>query len=156
MWFFSSVLPTKILYVNLFFPTHDTWPAHLICLDLIVLMIFCKNYETRRISCDLGSRREVDEKCALLCYYATSNGISYRRFGTTYRSHLQGSRIQNPEERCSHEASRYALSLAFSCCSLFDSSIFLKDVVLEHPQLVSLSVLWATMSDTRTKSQENW
>ena len=155
MWFFSSVLPTKILYVHLFFPTHSTCAAHPICLDLFVLMVFCKKYETWRLSRDLGFRREVGEKCALLCYYAASSGISYRRFGTTYRSHLQGSRIQNPEERCSREASRYALSPAFSCCSLFDSSVFLKDVVLEHSQLVSLSVLRATMSDIQKKSQEN-
>ena len=37
---------------------------------------------------------KADEDCALLGYYAPSSGIiSYRRFGTTYRSHLQGSRI---------------------------------------------------------------
>jgi hypothetical protein len=35
-----------------------------------------------------GFRREVAENRALLCYYAAS-----RRFGTTYRSNPQGSRI---------------------------------------------------------------
>ena len=43
-------------------------------------------------------RCEVDQNCALLGYYAAGSVmIPYRRFGTTYRTHLQGSRIQ--EER---------------------------------------------------------
>jgi len=37
-----------------------------------------------------GFRRELAENCALLGYYEAS----YKRFGTTYRSLLQGSRIQ--------------------------------------------------------------
>jgi len=42
-----------------------------------------------------GFRREVDGKCALLGYYAESIVVvSYRRFGTNYKSHLQESRIQ--------------------------------------------------------------
>jgi hypothetical protein len=35
---------------------------------------------------------KVDENCALLVYYAVV--ILYQHFGTTYRSHLQGSRLQ--------------------------------------------------------------
>jgi len=42
-----------------------------------------------------GFRREVDAKCALLGYYAASTVVvSYRRFGTNYQFHLQGTRIQ--------------------------------------------------------------
>jgi hypothetical protein len=68
--------------------------------------------------------------------------ISYRRFGTTYRSHLQRSRIQNPQERSSHEASRYALSPAFPYCSLFDSSTLFSNTVTCVPFLdVSYHVL---------------
>jgi hypothetical protein len=40
-----------------------------------------------------GFRRDVDDICALLGYYAASCGIFYRRFGITCRSHLQGSRV---------------------------------------------------------------
>jgi len=40
-----------------------------------------------------GSRREVGENCALLGYYTASSGLSYRRFGTIYRSQIQWSRI---------------------------------------------------------------
>ena len=36
-----------------------------------------------------GFRREVDENCALLGYYAAESG-KYRRFGTTYQSHKDG------------------------------------------------------------------
>jgi hypothetical protein len=37
-----------------------------------------------------GFRREDDENCALLGYYAANSGIFfYRRSGTSYRSHLQ-------------------------------------------------------------------
>jgi len=40
-----------------------------------------------------GFRRGVIENCDLKRYYAANSGkISYRRFGTTYRSHFQGSR----------------------------------------------------------------
>ena len=39
----------------------------------------------------LGFRREVDENRALLEYYAASSG-NYRRFGTTSRSHKDGTR----------------------------------------------------------------
>jgi len=34
-------------------------------------------------------RRDVDEICALLGYYTTWSDNYMRRFGTTYRSHLQ-------------------------------------------------------------------
>ena len=41
-----------------------------------------------------GFRPEVDENCVLLgCYAANSDRISYRRFGTAYRSHLQGVKV---------------------------------------------------------------
>jgi hypothetical protein len=36
-----------------------------------------------------GFRREVDDICALLGYYAACSG-NYRLFGTSSRSHLQG------------------------------------------------------------------
>ena len=39
-----------------------------------------------------GFRRDVDEICAHLRYYADRVVILYRRFGTTYRSHLKRSR----------------------------------------------------------------
>jgi len=39
-----------------------------------------------------GFRRDVDEICAILEYYAAIVVIPYWRFGTTYSSHLQGSR----------------------------------------------------------------
>jgi len=41
-------------------------------------------------------RHVVDENCILLGYYAASSGNFYRRFGTTNRAHLQGSRIFYP------------------------------------------------------------
>jgi hypothetical protein len=37
---------------------------------------------------------EEVEICALLSYYAVSYGNFYRRFGTTYLSHLHGSRVR--------------------------------------------------------------
>ena len=36
----------------------------------------------------------LDSNCALLEYYAASGGNSHRRFGTNYRSHFKGKRIQ--------------------------------------------------------------
>jgi len=40
-----------------------------------------------------GFRLEVDENCALLSHYIKRVLlIPYRRFGTSYRSHLQGLR----------------------------------------------------------------
>ena len=44
----------------------------------------------------LGFRREIDENCALLEYYAACSGNPYRRFGTIYPSPLQGSNIIGP------------------------------------------------------------
>ena len=41
-----------------------------------------------------GFRLEVDKNCAFLCYHVASSGNPYRRFGATYRSNRQGSRIQ--------------------------------------------------------------
>jgi hypothetical protein len=40
-----------------------------------------------------GFRNEVGENCALLGYSAADSGLSYRRFGTIYRSQLQWSRV---------------------------------------------------------------
>jgi hypothetical protein len=37
-----------------------------------------------------GFRSEVEEICTLPGYCAAYSGSSYRRFGTTYRSHTQG------------------------------------------------------------------
>jgi len=42
-----------------------------------------------------GLRREADESWAFPSIYAANSGNMLRRFGTKYRSHLQGSRIQN-------------------------------------------------------------
>jgi len=39
-----------------------------------------------------GFRRDVNENCVLLRYYAANSDNIYRRFRTTYRSHFQGSR----------------------------------------------------------------
>ena len=41
-----------------------------------------------------GLRHEAVENCALLGHYAAVVVIPYRRFGTTYRSYYQGSRIK--------------------------------------------------------------
>ena len=49
-----------------------------------------------------GFRREVDENRALLGYYAPEVVISYRRFGITYQSHLQGLKIQKDGTETSH------------------------------------------------------
>ena len=38
-------------------------------------------------------RREVDENRALLGYYAACSCSPYRSYGTTYWSHIQGSKI---------------------------------------------------------------
>jgi len=43
---------------------------------------------------DFTFSNEVEKRCDLLGRYTAIVLISYRRFGTTYRSHLQGSRIQ--------------------------------------------------------------
>jgi hypothetical protein len=40
-----------------------------------------------------GFRREVDENCNLLGYYAPSSGNFLQTFQGTFRSHLKGSRI---------------------------------------------------------------
>jgi hypothetical protein len=51
-----------------------------------------------RVVAITGLDREVDKNCALLGYYADSAVNPYRRFGTNYRSHLQGSlRFLTPE-----------------------------------------------------------
>ena len=42
-----------------------------------------------------GFHRDVGEDYALLSYYTASSGNFYWRFGTTYQSHLQGSRIKS-------------------------------------------------------------
>ena len=39
-------------------------------------------------------RGEVDEMCALLARYTACSGNSLPTFGTTFRSHLQGSAVQ--------------------------------------------------------------
>jgi hypothetical protein len=41
-----------------------------------------------------GFRREVAKNCALMGYYAAGSGNFLPTFGTTYRSHPQGSRIK--------------------------------------------------------------
>jgi hypothetical protein len=43
-----------------------------------------------------GFRRDVHEICAVLGYYAAYSVVLYRRFGTTYQSHLQESRSLGP------------------------------------------------------------
>ena len=49
-------------------------------------------------TCPISSfRREADENCALLRYYARVVVIPYRRFWTTHRSHLRGSRIRSSQ-----------------------------------------------------------
>jgi len=65
--------------------------------------------------------------------------ISYRRFGTTYRSHLQGPRIQipkrnNPEERSSHIllGGNLKWHVLFSCYCLLNKGKYLASLpVLE-------------------------
>jgi len=42
---------------------------------------------------EAGNRWRGDGICALLGYYAARSGNFHRRFGTTYQSHLQGSKI---------------------------------------------------------------
>jgi hypothetical protein len=42
---FPSGFPTNILYTFLFSPTHATYRAHLILLDLIILIILGKQYK---------------------------------------------------------------------------------------------------------------
>jgi hypothetical protein len=37
------------------------------------------------------SGHELEENCALLSYYADVVAVPFRSFGTTYRSHIQGS-----------------------------------------------------------------
>ena len=44
-----------------------------------------------------GFRLVSDDNCDLLGHYAVIAVISYRRFGTVYRSHLQGSRTLDPK-----------------------------------------------------------
>jgi len=38
--------------------------------------------------------RKVDENSALLGCYAACSGNSYQSYGTTYRSHIQGSKFK--------------------------------------------------------------
>jgi hypothetical protein len=51
-------------------------------------------------------RRDVDEIGALLGYYAALVVVLYRRFGTTYRFLLQGSRIKKTLEDGTDSLSR--------------------------------------------------
>ena len=43
---FPSSCPSEILYTFLFSPTHATWPAHLIHLDLSTQIIFGEEYKS--------------------------------------------------------------------------------------------------------------
>jgi hypothetical protein len=43
--------------------------------------------------------RDVDQTCAFLGCYAASSGNLYRRFRTTYRPHIQGSRSPMKQDR---------------------------------------------------------
>jgi hypothetical protein len=45
-----------------------------------------------------GFRSDVDEICPLLGYYAALSGNFYRRFGTTFRSHLQRQEAQEEKD----------------------------------------------------------
>jgi hypothetical protein len=49
-----------------------------------------KLYHRLELVYDVSKLTYVCEICALLGYYALSVVIVYRRFGTTYRSHLYG------------------------------------------------------------------
>jgi len=80
-----------------------------------------------------GFRREVDDSCFRLAYYAASNGYSLPTFRATYHSYLQGafedgmigcpetwvrnchySLRNNPEERISHNAEDCKISIPFN------------------------------------------
>jgi hypothetical protein len=45
-----SGFPTNNLYAILFFPIRATWPAHLILLDLIIIIILGEEYKSRSSS----------------------------------------------------------------------------------------------------------
>ena len=47
---FPSSCPTEILYTFLFSPTHATWPAHLMLLDMSTQIIFGEEYKSYRSS----------------------------------------------------------------------------------------------------------
>ena len=49
--------------------------------------------KTKKLGVISSFGREVGQICAVLGYYAVYSGNFYRRFGTTYRSHPQGSII---------------------------------------------------------------
>jgi hypothetical protein len=51
-------------------------------------------------------RRELDENCVLLGHDAVSSGNFYRRFGTTYRSQLQGSTLEAVTDRLSRNVGK--------------------------------------------------
>jgi hypothetical protein len=61
------------------------------------LLKFRYEWQIRKLKCETlisSFRHDVDEICALLEYYQRRVVIVYRRFGTTYRSRLHGSRVR--------------------------------------------------------------
>lgn len=66
---------------------------------LIMFLEFIVQYRLKHLLCKSvscrtsGFRFGVDDVFVLLDFYAACVCISYRRFGTAYRSHLQGPRI---------------------------------------------------------------
>ena len=103
-----------------------------------MLQIF-HDFQANLITVSSGFRCHV-EICALLGCYAASSGNLYRRFGTTYRFHLQGS---GSPRRCRWY--RYVVPkrrerITTRCCVISQKSADLKPNhrlhVVKVPQLV--------------------
>jgi hypothetical protein len=73
---FSSGFRTKILYAFVFSPMLATFPAHLILLDYIILIIFSEQYKLCDLSC-------WEESVALYCvgFGVLTAAIEYSRVG---------------------------------------------------------------------------